>query len=130
MLDELFSVFTLHFANYFGNGMVLQKAPNMAHVWGYASTVGYNVTVYVNGTVVASTQVTDAGKWSTLLPAHSEGGPYRIEIVSSEGRASLDDVWFGDVWICSGQSNMAFTLNHVILCHLLYYLHQVFLLFP
>ena len=42
------------------------------------------------------------------------GGPYEIHVTSSKyGKISLVDVMFGDVWVCSGQSNMAFLLAHV-----------------
>ena len=42
------------------------------------------------------------------------GGPYEIHVTSPKyGKISLVDVMFGDVWVCSGQSNMAFLLAHV-----------------
>lgn len=40
-------------------------------------------------------------------------GPYDIMISSSEGNLTMTDVMFGDVWLCSGQSNMQFTLSMV-----------------
>lgn len=53
-----------------------------------------------------------------MFPATSFGGPYRIEASSMVNdriiTIVLDDVMFGDVWICSGQSNMEFTLKMVM----------------
>lgn len=53
--------------------------------------------------------------WSTTLaPYIGPGGPYEVHATSQKyGTISLVDVMFGDVWVCSGQSNMAFELRHV-----------------
>ena len=50
------------------------------------------------------------------------GGPYEIHVTSQKyGKISLVDVMFGDVWVCSGQSNMAFSLAHVSSSYLYIY---------
>lgn len=41
------------------------------------------------------------------------GGPYNLTAVQKESKIVLTDVLFGDVWLCGGQSNMAFTLGQV-----------------
>ena len=52
--------------------------------------------------------------WFFELDPISAGGPYNITVVSSQGCAlTLKDVLFGDVWLCSGQSNMVFPLHEV-----------------
>ena len=55
-----------------------------------------------------------------MLPPTTFGGPYYIEARSSVNGSmqtiALEDVMFGDVWICSGQSNMVFTVNMVNNC--------------
>ena len=55
-------------------------------------------------------------RWRIQLPPIKAGGPYTISAVTPTGGEgiSLDDVLFGDVWVCSGQSNMGFTLSAVI----------------
>ena len=99
--------------------MVLQMKPARAQIWGYASTVGDTVTIRLNGTVATTATVTKrtdgqaGGIWSALLPAQNAGGPVTVDIQSNDGHSTLSDVLFGDVWICSGQSNMAFTIGHV-----------------
>jgi sialate O-acetylesterase len=49
------------------------------------------------------------GAWSVILPAHKAGGPYKIT-VSGKNIIVLEDVLIGEVWVCSGQSNMAMIL--------------------
>ena len=53
------------------------------------------------------------GLWKLKLPAEGNPGPYSITVKSSEGEVTINDVMFGDVWICSGQSNMQFTMREV-----------------
>ena len=98
--------------------MVLQKAPQRAVLWGYATTIGDSVSVALNGSIVANARVTNntegaGGIWMTKLPAQNAGGPYTIAVTSQDGHVTLTDVMFGDVWVCSGQSNMAFTMARV-----------------
>jgi len=47
------------------------------------------------------------GKWSITLPSLEAGGPYELKI----GDKTFKNVWIGEVWLCSGQSNMEFTLK-------------------
>ena len=54
-------------------------------------------------------------RWKAVLPATEAGGPYTVTATSQKhGSATLQDVLFGDVWICSGQSNMQFTVPQVL----------------
>lgn len=46
------------------------------------------------------------GHWHARLPALSAGGPYRLSVRSGSRRQDVDDLLMGDVWLCSGQSNM------------------------
>ncbi len=88
------------------NGMVLQRDIPMK-IWGWANP-GEKVTVSFKGKKIRSSA--DAmGNWSATLPATPAGGPY--EILVNEIR--LQDVLFGDVWLCSGQSNMVLNMERV-----------------
>ncbi|KAL3884166.1 hypothetical protein ACJMK2_030386 [Sinanodonta woodiana] len=110
----------IYFARSYGNHMVLQGAPNRAVLWGFAHKIGDIVHVSLNNIEVATTTVIAdpngglSGIWKVKLPAQQYQGPFVIEAHSSEGRARLIDVLFGDVWFCSGQDNMAFTMNQVL----------------
>ncbi|XP_071113483.1 sialate O-acetylesterase-like [Haliotis cracherodii] len=95
--------------------MVLQQAPKKSTIWGFASNVGETVTVHISGkgSVTTTTRHGDNGDvvWYAQLPPISAGGPYTITVTSREGKLTLSDVLFGDVWVCSGQSNMQFTMS-------------------
>lgn len=111
----------LSFASYYGDHMVLQQAPKRSQVWGYADTEGTTVTVTLTGFPSINTTVVrheELGRniWKVLLPAAPPSGPHSVHTLtaeSSDGSAMLQDVLFGDVWLCSGQSNMQFTLDMV-----------------
>ena len=57
--------------------------------------------------------VEDTCRWKVLLEPESNPGPFIIQALSETETLTLNDVMFGDVWLCSGQSNMVFTLNMV-----------------
>jgi len=87
------------------NGMVLQqKAP--VRIWGAAAD-GEKVTVALRGQAV--TAEARAGKWSVTLKPLDPGGPFELT-VSGKNRIVVQDVFVGEVWVCSGQSNMEFPL--------------------
>jgi sialate O-acetylesterase len=73
-------------------------------VWGH-SRPGDEITVSFNGR--QATARTDAnGHWSVELPAMAAGGPLELSARASSGAQTVVDVVVGDVWLCSGQSNM------------------------
>ena len=86
----------------FSNNMVLQRGVK-APVWGTADAGG-EVTVSLCGQSV--TAVSDKnGLWIARLEPLKAGGPHKLKIAGKEAIA-FDNVMIGDVWICSGQSNM------------------------
>lgn len=90
----------------FQSGMVLQRGTEIP-VWGQADA-GETVVVKLNKKT--ATVVADAnGSWRVDLPVMKAGGPY----VMAVGDVTLQDVWIGDVWLCTGQSNMETTLERV-----------------
>eukprot|EP00750_Incisomonas_marina_P007110 INCI14767.2.p1 GENE.INCI14767.2~~INCI14767.2.p1 ORF type:complete len:230 (+),score=44.66 INCI14767.2:179-868(+) len=105
----------LRFATTYGDSMVLQQSPAQAVVWGYCGAAGCSdVRVQLDD---ASPQDTSAGglpgTWIAKLPA-TEGGPaaHNVTVTDGSSNVTLTDVLFGDVWVCSGQSNMAFLLEN------------------
>ena len=91
----------------FGDHMVLQRDLPIP-VWGWADP-GEQVTVTLAGqsrTVVAD----PSGRWSVRLDPMNAGGPHVLKVT---GRNSIErqDVLIGEVWLCSGQSNMAMTVS-------------------
>ena len=54
------------------------------------------------------------GVWTVTLDPISAGGPYTITVYADDGATiSINDALFGDVWVCSGQSNMQFSTDQV-----------------
>lgn len=104
------------FAAYYGDHMVLQKAPRSAVVWGYHPFTYVFVGVTVgNSTKAQYGLVNIHGIWSVILDPVDGPGPYNITARGLAGEITLTDVLFGDVWVCSGQSNMEFTVRMVFL---------------
>ncbi|GAB3734415.1 sialate O-acetylesterase [Spirosoma lituiforme] len=94
--------------NVFGSHMVLQRRKPVP-VWGWAEA-GEKVTVTLNN----QTKATKAGKdgtWRVALDAMEAGGPYQLLVKGKNNTVTFDDVLAGEVWICSGQSNMEWPLS-------------------
>lgn len=93
----------------FGNHMVLQQQTDAA-IWGKA-TPGSMVRVTTSWDRKSySTRSATDGSWKVKVATPAAGGPYEITI--SDGKAlRLSDVLIGEVWVCSGQSNMQQTMK-------------------
>lgn len=92
----------------FGDNMVLQRDMPIP-VWG-TSSPNETVTVRIANRS-ASTQADETGKWKVLLDAMPAGGPHELNI-SAERSITFSNVMIGEVWICSGQSNMTWTVKN------------------
>ncbi|MDB6028687.1 MAG: Sialic acid-specific 9-O-acetylesterase [Verrucomicrobiales bacterium] len=92
--------------NLFSNGMVLQQGVDVP-IWGTAND-GEKITVKFQGQTVTTTAV--KGRWIVRLKPLKVGGPFTMTI-SGDNNVVINDVLVGEVWLASGQSNMAFTLS-------------------
>ena len=54
----------------------------------------------------------DDGRWSVEFPTMDAGGPFNLEISAGKEKLCFKNVWTGEVWLCSGQSNMEFALKN------------------
>ncbi|MBN2451809.1 MAG: sialate O-acetylesterase [Lentisphaeria bacterium] len=91
--------------------MVLQRDMPLP-VWGNADP-GEQVTVRV-GEQRATAVANNEGAWSLVLPAMSAGGPHAMTVAGrGDDTVTIQDILVGDVWICSGQSNMNFRVQNV-----------------
>jgi len=86
----------------FDSNMVLQQGDEI-NLWGWASP-GEEVLIAFNGEEV-SVEADQAGEWKVVLPAQDAGGPFSMEI-TGENQVLLENILVGEVWVCSGQSNM------------------------
>ena len=100
----------LRLNNYFSSSMVLQR-DQQAVVWGYGEP-GHNVTVYLDGQNVATAVISTSGDWSVKLPATSSSFNRNVTVSDTVTTITLTNVAFGDVYLCSGQSNMQITMNY------------------
>ncbi len=105
----------LKVANVFGDHMVLQQEMPI-RVWGWAApgaSVQVDLTDYQNAAVF-KTRTGDDGKWSVKLPSRKANGKtLQMLVVSGEEKIKFDDILVGEVWICSGQSNMEWRVAQV-----------------
>ena len=91
----------------FGSNMVLQRGMEIP-VWGWAEP-GEKVTVKI-GKHSATVKAGDDKRWDVKLPAHKAGGPHTVTI-TGKNSITLENVLIGEVWICSGQSNMQWSVD-------------------
>ncbi len=89
----------------FGDHMVLQREMPVP-VWGIAEP-GEEVAVRFAGKV-ESTRADQSGKWKVVLPALEASAEGQELMIDGKNRIVLKDVLVGEVWICSGQSNMQY----------------------
>ena len=89
------------------DSMILQRDQPIP-LWGWASA-GEKVSIIFDGRRHETT-ASPEGKWKLVLPAMKAGGPHLIKI-SGKNDITLKDILFGDVWFCSGQSNMVHQMN-------------------
>lgn len=96
---RLASLFTQH--------AVLQ-AGQTCPVWGW-DTPGRSLTLRLGG-ITAEARADAGGNFLFELPAMDPGGPHTL-VVEGSSRVELADVWFGEVWLASGQSNMEWPVS-------------------
>lgn len=124
--DKLFLLVhgLIRFANYYHDHMVLQRAPQRAIVWGYTNDTNARILLFMNNKIYEATKSLSANQaettiWSVELDAQTEEGPFQVKVSAKLPNGTietlvLDDVLFGDVWFCSGQSNMEFSLGRML----------------
>lgn len=86
----------------FGSNMVLQQGRENP-VWGWADK-GERITILFAGKTIKTVAGKD-GKWKTNLPSLDYGGPYTL-VFTGKNTITLENILIGEVWVCSGQSNM------------------------
>ncbi|MCL1938933.1 MAG: sialate O-acetylesterase [Candidatus Azobacteroides sp.] len=89
------------------DGLVLQRESPIK-IWGWASAGEAIQLTFKN--IPYKTSANADGQWEIQLPSQKAGGPYTIKINTIE----IKNVWIGDVWLCSGQSNMETPISRVL----------------
>ncbi|MDP5198181.1 sialate O-acetylesterase [Flavobacterium sp. DG2-3] len=88
----------------FSDGMVLQRNKQIP-IWGFADA-NESIEVHFNKQIKKTTADKN-GKWTLNLTAEKAGGPFEL-IIIGKNKITIKNVLVGEVWICSGQSNMEF----------------------
>ena len=105
------SIFSqLRLANIFGDGMVLQRNDSI-NIWGWSKPED-EVSVFLQGDEYNTISNKD-GKWLVQTRHYSAGGPFNLKVKNSSEELFCKDVYTGDVWLCSGQSNMHMKMKSV-----------------
>jgi len=92
-------------ASVLGDGMVLQRNTEVK-LWGKANP-NVNLTIATSWNKAKIKAITnDKGDWMIKVKTTDAGGPYVITIASRKEKITLDNILLGEVWLCSGQSNM------------------------
>jgi sialate O-acetylesterase len=99
------------------DSMILQRDAKI-NIWGWASK-GEKVSVKFNGKTYR-TKTGNDGKWKVQLLPMKAGGPYTMNI-SGKNKITLYNILIGDVWLCTGQSNMV----HQMKLHSVYYPDEI-----
>ncbi|WP_116106902.1 sialate O-acetylesterase [Lewinella sp. IMCC34191] len=92
-----------------GDNVVLQRDQEL-NVWGWASP-GERIRIQIAGESLR-TRADEDGNWSVTLPSQPAGGPFTMTL-KGENTIEVENIVFGDVWVCSGQSNMTVWLERV-----------------
>ena len=104
---SLLSIANVTLPRIFGSSMVLQRNKPIA-VWGWADP-GEKITVQFNKQI-KKTKAAKDGAWKVQLAPESAGGPYQL-VVMGKNTITFEDILVGEVWICSGQSNMEWSVK-------------------
>jgi len=100
----------LQLSGIFSDHMVLQREIDLK-IWG-RTTPGDTVKLKLDDSS-ADGKADESGKWQIELPPQKAGGPYELTVTDSDETTTIKDILIGDVWVCSGQSNMEFQLQRV-----------------
>jgi len=98
-------------AKLFSDHMVLQRNQPVP-VWGWGKK-NASVKVSINGQT-ASAKTDSTGNWKVWLKPMKEGGPYVLTVSSKKEKLVYTDVMLGEVWVCSGQSNMEYQMKYSV----------------
>jgi sialate O-acetylesterase len=98
----------LRLARIFSDHIVLQRQKPIP-VWGWANA-NENVSVALAGQT-KSVSADASGKWTVEFAPIEAGGPFELKVSAGSGNLTIKDVLVGEVWLCSGQSNMEWTVK-------------------
>lgn len=101
----------IELTSFFSNGMILQRETENC-IWGYAES-GRTIRIFL-GAYQAAAKIEEDGYFECFLPKMKAGGPWEILLSDGDETIRIKDVWFGDVFLLGGQSNMELPVERVM----------------
>lgn len=98
----------LNLPKVFGDNMVMQR-DTFIRVWGWG-TPGEKVRIQI-GNEMFTANVSQEGRFEAQMGPFQAGGPHTMIVKSGSKLIKLESIYFGEVWLCGGQSNMQFTID-------------------
>lgn len=97
---------------FFGENMVLQQKSKV-EFWGWSGTEANSPVEVITSwnKKIYNLKTDENGRWALNFLTPSAGGPYEIIVKDHTEEIKLENIMLGEVWLCSGQSNMAMTLS-------------------
>ena len=109
LLSPLFVSAKVTLPSFFSDGMVLQQQTE-AKIWGWAKPLA-EISIHVGWNKKAYLAKADAkGNWNTRISTPVAGGPYSLSVSDGEP-VTINNILIGEVWLCSGQSNMEMAMK-------------------
>ena len=102
-----FSFAQLRLPSVIGDNMVLQQKSSVA-LWGWSNPSQKILITTSWNNKTDSTIATRDAKWKTIVQTPAAGGPYTVTVKAGNDAATIRNVFIGEVWVCSGQSNMEY----------------------
>lgn len=107
LISVTFSFAQLRLPSVIGDNMVLQQKSPVA-LWGWSNpSQKIMITTSWNNKTDSVAATRDA-KWKIMVQTPAAGGPYTVRIKAGDDTVALKNVFIGEVWVCSGQSNMEY----------------------
>lgn len=92
------------------DGMILQRNRKIK-IWGWAQSREKVKVIFKEKEYLTAANA--EGEWSLFLPAQKAGGPFEMRIAAAAEEITVSDILIGEVWLCSGQSNMELPIRRV-----------------
>jgi len=105
-----FAIAQIRLPAVFASNMVIQRNTEIP-IWGWAGPT-QDIQIQVSwDTTTVQTKVSNTSLWQASIKTPSAGGPHTITIKAGSEKKTIENVMSGDVWLCSGQSNMEWNMD-------------------
>ncbi|WP_319501487.1 sialate O-acetylesterase [uncultured Draconibacterium sp.] len=112
--EMLLAQYSLRLPSILSDHMLLQQSAEVKF-WGWADprTTVKIVSSWSKDTIMVT--ASEKAKWETTVQTPAAGGPYTIDVFTKNKSITIQDVMIGELWLCSGQSNMEYSAMHGVI---------------